>query len=169
MKAPKLCIIVAASENNVIGKDGDLPWRIPGDLKYVKAKTWGKPIIMGRKTYESLGRPLPGRANIVVTSHDISDDGIYVKPDLESALREAETIAAGNYIDEIFIFGGGRLYREALSQVKRIYLTRVHMDVPDGDTTFPDLDMTQWDVTDRTEKRDADPPHTYYILERKSA
>lgn len=169
MSLPTLCIIVAASENNVIGKDGDLPWRIPGDLKYVKARTWGKPIIMGRKTYESLGRPLPGRANIVVTSRDLKDEGIYVKTDLDSALREAETIAAGNHIDEIFIFGGGQLYREALPKVGRIYLTRVHMDVPDGDTTFPELDMSEWEEVERTDHNDSAPPHSYLVLERINA
>lgn len=173
MIKPALCIIVAASENNVIGRDGGIPWHISGDLKYVKARTWGKPIIMGRRTFESMGsKPLPGRPNIVITSHDLPEqDNLYIKRNLESALREAETIAAGgSNADEIFIFGGGKLYEEALPQVDRIYLTRVHITVDDGDAFFPELAPHNWKEVERNDV-DAnpdknDPAHSFLTLER---
>lgn len=174
-KAPVLCIIVAASQNNVIGKKGEIPWHISGDLKYVKARTWGKPIIMGRGTYDSLGRrPLPGRSNIVVTSQDLPEEqakpGVYIRSDLAAARAEAQTIAAGNGIDEIFIFGGGALYKEALPDVSRIYLTRVDVDVDDGDAFFPALNSDEWREIDRrdvaADPEKGSPSHHYLVLER---
>ena len=168
MITPDLCIIVAASENNAIGKQGGIPWKISGDLQYVKAKTWGKPIIMGRKTFESMGgRPLPGRANIVVTSQNLPENGFYVRSTLDSALREAETIAAGNNVDEIFIFGGQKMYEEALPKVKRIYLTRVHETIEDADAFFPALEEGNWTEIERQEVDDGKgPAHSYLTLEK---
>lgn len=128
------------AENNVIGKDGGLPWHIPADLKHFKAVTMGKPIVMGRRTYESIGRPLPGRLNIVVTRDPSRRwDGVEVVQSLPDALERA----AAHGADEIMIIGGGDLYRAALPLAQRIYLTRVHEAV-EGDTVFPDLDPTEW-------------------------
>lgn len=167
---PAVCIIVAASENNVIGKNGSLPWHISGDLKYVKARTWGKPIIMGRKTYEDLGKPLPGRDNIVVTRKNLDDKGVIVKSDLESAIQEGKTRALMDQSDEVFIFGGGQIYEQALPLASRIYLTRVHLTIENGDTFFPSLDPNIWKQIDRKDvENDQDPPHSYLILERENS
>jgi len=137
---PRVSLVVAMAENNVIGKDGDLPWHIPADLKHFKSVTMGKPIVMGRRTYESIGRPLPGRLNIVVTRDPSRRwDGV----EAVQSLTEALDRAAGEGAEEIMIIGGGDLYRAALPLAQRIYLTRVHEAV-DGDTVFPDLDPAAW-------------------------
>jgi dihydrofolate reductase len=140
----RVSIIVAVSSNNVIGADGGMPWTLPSDLKNFRRLTMGKPIIMGRKTHESIGRPLDGRVNIVVTRRsDYSPDGVVVCASLEEALAKGHTAATSDGMDEIFIIGGGEIYLAALDNVNRIYLTRVHLDV-DGDTVFPELDPETW-------------------------
>jgi dihydrofolate reductase len=133
-----ISIIVAASENDVIGRQGELPWRLSDDLKHFKALTMGKPIIMGRKTWESIGRPLPGRQNIVVTrQRGFGADGCDVVASLEDAVT-----AAGD-ADEIVVIGGSQIYALALPLAQRLYLTRVHADV-EGDASFPAVDATRW-------------------------
>jgi dihydrofolate reductase len=132
-----LSLIVARASNGVIGKDNQLPWRLPADLKYFKAVTMGKPIVMGRKTFESIGRPLPGRQNIVVSRNpDFMSDGITVVHSVEAA------IAAANEAAEIMLIGGTELYTLSLSLADKVYLTEIHQDF-DGDARFPNLD-SQW-------------------------
>lgn len=180
----KLCIIVAASENNAIGKNGDIPWHIPGELKYVKETTWGSPLIMGRKTYESIGRPLPGRTTIVVSSQmsQTKDSGFFVRPDFEAALKLAQDIteAAPQQTNrpQIFVFGGGYLYKETLERqtaplIERIYLTRVHQVIDGADAFFPDLPPSQWIETNRQDMCGKEicptghpPTHSFLILDR---
>ena len=134
-----ISLVVAASRNGTIGRDGGLPWHISSDLKRFKAITMGKPVVMGRKTWESLPRkPLPGRRNIVVTrSASYAAEGAEVVATAEEALR----LAAG--AEEICVIGGGEIYRLFLPRADRIYFTEVHLTV-DGDTQFPALDPTQW-------------------------
>ena len=136
-----ISIIVAASTNNVIGNQGDLPWRLPDDLKRFKAVTMGKPIVMGRKTWESIGWPLPGRQNIVITrQHDFAANGC----DVVSSVDEAIT-AAGD-VDEIMVIGGSQIYELVLPVADRLYLTRVHTEL-DGDAFFPEIDASTWSKT----------------------
>jgi len=133
-----LSTIVAASENNVIGKDNQLLWHLPDDLKHFKRTTKGHHVIAGRKTFESQGKPLPHRTNIIVTRNpDYSAEGCIVVNSLDRALELAQAD------DEPFIIGGEQIYRMALPLVERIYLTRVHAEF-EGDTFFPELDMDQW-------------------------
>lgn len=138
----KISIIVAASANNVIGVDGGLPWHLPEDLRRFKEITMGKPMIMGRATWESIGRALPGRTSIVVTRRAgyEAQDAIVVDS-IDAAIQ-----AAGD-VDEIMVIGGGQIYRQVLARADRIYLTRIHATL-DGDTRFPALDMSEWSVTD---------------------
>lgn len=159
-----LSLIVAAGEHNEIGKDGKMPWHLPADLRHFKTVTLGKPVIMGRRTYESIGKPLPQRRNIVVTrDKSWNADGCEVA----HSLPEALVMAAGE--PEIMLIGGGQLYREALPRTQRIHLTRVH-GVFDADTFFPELDMSQWREVAR-ESHPADERNGYacsfLVLERK--
>ncbi len=135
-----LTLLVAAAENNVIGRHGELPWRLPADLKRFKALTLGHPVVMGRKTFESIGRPLPGRPNIVVTRQVgwAAPLGVTVCSNLPDALHAARALS-----DEVFIIGGGELYAQTLPLADRVQLTRVHTDVP-GDAFFPALAPAQW-------------------------
>jgi dihydrofolate reductase len=134
----RLSLIVAVSENHVIGRDGDLPWRLSADLKRFKRLTMGHHIVMGRRTFESIGRLLPGRITVVLSRNpDFVADGVIAVSDFDEALRR---IAGDN---EIFIIGGAELYRWTLHRVARMYLTTVHADV-DGDTRFPPVDWSQW-------------------------
>jgi dihydrofolate reductase len=133
-----LSIIVAVARNGAIGKGNRLLWHIAEDLRYFKQLTWGHPVVMGRKTFESIGKPLPGRTNIVVSrSLSSPQDAIVIAPDLASA------IAACPDEEEAFIIGGGSIYREALPLAHRIYLTEVHADY-DADTFFPPIDQRLW-------------------------
>lgn len=143
--SPKISIVVAAAENNVIGHQGEMPWHVSGDLKNFKAITSGKPIVMGRKTFESIGRPLPGRQNIVVTRNaDWQADGVDVAATLDAALELAGNAA------EIMIIGGGQIYAQALPLASRVYLTRIHTE-PEGDTSFPALSEQDWTQSDSQE------------------
>lgn len=134
-------LIVARARNGVIGRDNALPWRLPADLAFFKRTTMGAPIVMGRKTWQSIGRPLPGRRNIVVsrTLGDAPTDVIVV-PDLASAF------AAAVPADEVFVIGGAQLYAEALATADRIYVTEVDADV-EGDTRFPVVEASLWTST----------------------
>ena len=136
-----ISLIVAASMNNVIGAKGDLPWRLSSDLKRFNALTRGKPIVMGRKTYESIGRPLPGRQNIVVTRNpDFAAEGCDVVASIDAAVE-----AAGD-AEEIIIIGGSQIYEAFLPRAHRIYLTRVQADV-EGDAFLPEFDSNEWHET----------------------
>jgi len=153
----KLGLIVAVARNGVIGVDGDLPWRLPEDLKHFKRTTIGHPIIMGRKTYESIGRPLPKRLNIVVTrQRDFSAPGCTVVHSFDAALE-----AGWAAHEEPFVIGGAALYAAALPHVTRFVLTEVDQDVA-GDTRFPHWDRTRFVETDRREGQGV----TFVTLER---
>ena len=144
MSEPIIALIVAVAENGVIGRDGKLPWRIPEDMKWFKARTEGRPLIMGRKTWESFPkRPLPGRTNIVIT-RDASykaEGGVVV-----TSLAAALDVAYGEEPEEIMVIGGAEIYRAALPLARRIYLTSVHGEIA-GDTHFPVLDRADWNET----------------------
>ena len=140
-------LIVAYSRNRVIGKDNQLPWKLPGDLAHFKRQTLGKPIIMGRKTWLSLGRPLPGRTNIVVSRSGEGDfNGAVLVDSLEAAFAAAFD-AAGN-VDEVCIIGGAQLYADALPMVNKIIATEINTEI-EGDAFFPKLDQDVWVETDR--------------------
>jgi dihydrofolate reductase len=164
-----LSAIVAISENNVIGKDNKLPWHLPDDLKFFKRTTMGKPVLMGRKTYESMGKPLPGRLNIVL-SHQ-TDLGLPEGVILVNNLREAiERLEAEN-TEEAFIIGGGRLFGETLGETDRLYVTRVQTTIEEPAVHFPDVDHTHWKLV-WEEEHAADEKHafpfTFQQLERIS-
>ncbi|MFQ6004515.1 MAG: dihydrofolate reductase [Woeseia sp.] len=137
-----ISIIVAASTNNVIGKDGHLPWRLPEDLKRFKRLTTGKPVIMGRLTYESIGKPLPDRQNIVVsTRKGLEIDGC------EVAASPGDALSLAANAEEVMVIGGGRIYVRMLPMADRIYMTRVNTHI-DGDTYFPKIRDAEWRVVD---------------------
>jgi dihydrofolate reductase len=143
--APRLALIAAVAENGCIGLDNKLPWYLPEDLKYFKAVTSGKPVIMGRSTFDSLGRPLPNRTNIVITRNRAftAPEGVRVVHSLDEAVKVAEAVAhvAGN--DEIVIIGGAQIYAEALPRITRMYLTEVKKSVT-GDAFFPAWKKEDW-------------------------
>jgi dihydrofolate reductase len=137
--------IVAVSENNIIGAKNELPWHLPNDFKYFKNKTWGMPVIMGRKSYESLKKSLPGRINIVVTKKtNWHPDDVFVVNNIDDAVENAKESDA----KEIFIIGGGEIFKQTINIVSKIYLTRVHATV-DGDTFYPELDKEKWKLIDQ--------------------
>ena len=139
-----VAIIAAIAENGVIGDGNQIPWRLPGDFAHFKRMTMGKPLIMGRKTFESIGRPLPGRTNIVVTRQgDYQPEGVIVLPSLDAALERAQEIAQADRANEVMIGGGAEIYRQALPFADRMYLTQVMLE-PHGDTHFPPIDFEQW-------------------------
>jgi dihydrofolate reductase len=142
-----ISLIVAASTNNVIGKDNKLLWRLPDDMKFFKNTTWGMPVVMGRKTFDALaGEPLPGRFNFVITrSQDWQPDN--PKAQKAASLEAALKLAAETDCKEIFVIGGGQIYLEAMPLADRIYMTRVHT-ILEGDTLFPDIDEKQWQLAD---------------------
>jgi dihydrofolate reductase len=153
----KLSLMAALSTNNVIGRDNDVPWRLSTDLKRLKSMTMGHHVIMGRKTYASVGRPLPGRTNVVITRQtDYAPEGVTVVHSLEEAVR----VAARAGESEAFILGGAEIYAQAMHRADRMYLTRVHAEV-EGDTWFPDFDdVSEWHLTD-AEHFDADEKNEY--------
>lgn len=156
--------IVAVSENNVIGKDNDLIWKLPRDMKHFKETTTGHYIIMGRKTFESNGRPLPNRTNVIITrDKNYTAESCIVVNSLDDALEEAKNDT------EAFIIGGGIIYELAMPFIDRIYLTKIHHSF-DGDTYFPEINMEEWDIK---EERKFEPdekniyPFTIFTLDRK--
>ncbi|WP_027231858.1 dihydrofolate reductase [Phyllobacterium sp. UNC302MFCol5.2] len=139
-----ISFVVAIAENGVIGRENGLPWRLSSDLKRFKATTMGKPIIMGRKTWDSLGRPLPGRTNIVVTRDAaFGVDGVIGVRSVDEALVVAGSHASADKVDEICIIGGGEIFRQTLNRVDRLYVTWVLADI-DGDVHFPPIDPKIW-------------------------
>ncbi len=168
-ETPRLCLIVAMAENRVIGKDGDLPWRLPEDMKWFKETTMGKPLIMGRNTWESLPRkPLPGRANIVLTGQaDYEAEGAIVVNDYGAAVEKAKQAAVEAGADEIMIIGGAQVYKAALANADRLYLTEVHAAI-DGDTVFPEFERSDWRENSRNDRQPEEgPAYSFVVLERK--
>lgn len=142
-------LIVAMSKNRVIGVNNQLPWHLPADLKHFKATTMSKPIIMGRKTWESIGRPLPGRTNIVVSRQEAYvAKGAEVVGNVDDALVLACREAVSDGLDEVFIIGGETIYRQALAGVDRMYITEVDVEL-DGDAWFPEIETNEWEVVSR--------------------
>jgi dihydrofolate reductase len=163
---PLVSLIVAMAQNGVIGRDNTMPWRLPQDMKRFRAFTLGKPILMGRKTFESIGSPLPGRVNLVLTRDRAwYAHGVIVVHSVDEALTQAEASA------ELVAIGGAEIYRLVLPFARRIYLTHVHADVP-GDIYFPDFDSTQWaDVECSMHPADDEHayPLTFVTLERRTS
>ena len=148
--------VVAAAENNAIGKNNQLLWSLPNDTKFFKNTTWGMPVIMGRKTFESLGKPLTGRTNIVITTQqDWQAAGAIVVHDIE----EAMAAAAGTDAKEAFIIGGGTIYKQTLPVTQRVYLTRVHTSI-EGDAFFPEMNKADWELLSQLDFN-ADEKHAY--------
>ena len=147
MSAIRLSLIAAVAENGVIGSGNSLPWRLSSDMKRFKALTMGKPVIMGRKTYESIGKPLAGRVNIVVSRQGgFAPEGVIVAPTLDAALVRAEEGARVAADEEIMVIGGGEIYRTAIGVADRLYITHVEAS-PEGDTHFPPIEPAHWRAT----------------------
>ncbi|QSX37899.1 type 3 dihydrofolate reductase [Shewanella sedimentimangrovi] len=141
----RIAMIAAMANNRVIGKDNQMPWHLPEDLKHFKAMTLGKPVVMGRKTFESIGRPLPGRHNIVISRNaDYRPEGVSVVASFEAAKQ-----LVGD-CEELVVIGGGQLYQSLLTQADRLYLTEIALDV-DGDTHFPAWDDGSWELLEKSE------------------
>jgi len=161
-----ISIIAAMARNRIIGINNTLPWRLPADLQHFKQITMGKPVIMGRKTYESIGRPLPGRLNIIISQNlDYSVEGCQVVHSI------AEAFSAASHYDEAMIIGGASFYNQALAYAGRLYLTIIEEDF-EGDACFPEYNEDEWQEIERIEGiRDAknSHPHHFIILERKTA
>lgn len=161
-----ISLIVAVSENGVIGKGNKLPWKLSADLKRFKYYTKGKAVIMGRKTYESIGHILPDRINII-----LSQDKMY-KPEktiVFSAISDAINFVADNNLEEVFIIGGANIYQQTFDIADRIYLTKVHTTIEEGDAFFHEIDMSEWDIVDeefvaKDDKNEFD--STFYLLEQ---
>lgn len=163
-------MIVAAARNGTIGRDNALPWRIADDLRYFRRITMGKPVIMGRRTFDSIGRPLPGRDNIVVSRNpEFAAAGVRVAQGVEEAFTLAAASARSSGAGELLLLGGAQLYAEAMGKIQRIYLTRVHADIA-GDSHLPSLDDREWREISR-EDYPADSrndfPYSFIVLERK--
>lgn len=153
-----ISFIVAVSENNAIGINNELPWRLPEDLKFFKRTTMGKPVIMGRKTYESLGKPLPGRLNIVLSrSNEVKlPEGMVLCNNVDDATE----LAGKENTEEIFIIGGGKIFEQSMPLADRLYITRVHTAISNADAFFPDIDHTHWKLV-WEEPHKADEKHAY--------
>lgn len=158
----KISALVAMAHNNVIGNKNDMPWHLSADLKMFKKRTMGHHIIMGRKTFESIGRPLPGRVSIIITrDRNYYQSGCLIAHSIEEALR----IAHDNDEDEAMVIGGGTIYKQALDYCDTLYVTEIDLKV-DGDTYFPEIDKTEWVETSRdTFSADEKNPHDYAFIE----
>ncbi|MBO5419543.1 MAG: dihydrofolate reductase [Bacteroidales bacterium] len=156
------CIIVAIADNNAIGKNNALLWHISEDLKFFKRTTSGSPVIMGRRTYESIGRPLPKRLNIIITRGDAAPDGTI----LAHSLEEAFEIAENHGSEKCFIIGGGQVYSQALPLVERLIVTHVHTEIEDADTYFPIIDPSEWTIVSRSEMlKDVETGYDFEFIE----
>ncbi|WP_075982026.1 dihydrofolate reductase [Bacillus massilinigeriensis] len=160
-----ISLLWAMDENRVIGKNNELPWHLPEDLKYFKRVTMGHPIIMGRKTYESIGRPLPGRENIIMTrNQDYKMDGCQIMSSVDELLRFNK---AQN--DEVFVIGGAEIFKEVLPFADRLYLTQIHEAFP-GDTFFPEIKMDEWKLisSEKGIKNEKNPfDYEFLVYEKK--
>lgn len=156
----RLNIVVALATNGVIGRDGGLPWHLPADLRRFREITWGYPIVMGRRTHESIGRALPGRLNLVISRDPhCALAPCVVVPDLDAALAAAGEVA------EVMIVGGAAVYAAALPRCTRLFLTEIHADV-DGDVRFPEFSRADWRETARSTHREDDLDYSFVVLER---
>ena len=164
-----LCLIAAVADNAVIGCNNQLPWHLPADLKHFKALTLGKPIIMGRKTWDSLGRPLPGRLNLVVSRQpDLQLQGAEVFASLYAAIARADEWARAQGVDELMLIGGAQWYAQALEKglVSRMYLTRVELE-PEGDAWFPAFDEAQWQLASSEAQAEEGKPRYHFEVWNK--
>lgn len=154
-----ISMIAAMAQDRVIGKDNQMPWHLPADLAHFKRVTLGKPVLMGRKTFESIGRPLPGRRNLVISRNpDYRADGVEVVDSVDAALA---LLATGDRVDELMVIGGGHLYAELLPRADRLYLTRIDL-VVEGDTRFPAFSDAEWvRVESESHQPDEKNPHPY--------
>ena len=156
-------IIVAVAKNNAIGKNNNLLWHIKEDLVYFKKTTLGATVVMGRKTFESIGMPLPGRRNVVVSKTMNEIEGIEIFRSIDQALDSCSSN------EEVFIIGGGEIYKQSISLVQRIFLTIVDVNIPDADTFFPELDMSQWREVfreDHSRGVSFEHPFSFIVLDR---
>lgn len=152
-----ISLVVAAAENNAIGKNNQLLWHLPNDLKFFKNITWGMVVIMGRKTYEAVDKPLPGRVNIAITrQQDWKRENVITV----STLNEALSIAEATHFKEAYVIGGGEIYKQAIRIADIIYITRVHASFEDADTFFPEIDETKWELVSN-EDFEKDEKHAY--------
>ena len=163
----KVSLIVAVSRNGVIGLNNQLPWHLPEDLKYFKSVTMGKPLIMGRKTFDSIGRPLPGRTNIVITRDpEWHAEGVQIAQTLLQAMTLARLACADAQAEEIMVIGGEQIYRMCLEKADRLYLTQVDAEV-EGDAFFPEIDLKVWHQVDMKLPETTDThPYRFLILDR---
>lgn len=184
MSKIQLCSIAAMSENNVIGKDGDIPWHISQDFRYFKRSTMGKPMIMGRKCFESLPGILPGRPHIVVSRSAFANttpnsfgpanehesesrpihSGLYYAESIGEGIDLGQKIARQCDADQIFIAGGGEIYKQTMGLIDRLYLTLIHRNY-EGDTFFPKFDWDDWHILSE-ERHEGDPAFTFFVLEK---
>ena len=147
----RISMIVAVAENGVIGSKQTIPWRIPSDQQMFRRLTLGKPVVMGRKQFETVGKPLPGRTNIIVTHRqDYHPEGTLVFASIEGALAEAEKIATADGVDEVMIIGGGELYAQLMDRADRLYISHIDLH-PEGDVRFPAIKPEDWVVVDLPE------------------
>ncbi len=159
-----ISLIVAIAKNHVIGKNNQLIWHLPADLKYFKTMTLGHTVVMGRKTYDSMGKPLPGRQNVVITrQQNFQAEGVIIEPSLESALSNLKE-------DEVFIIGGGEIFKQAIALVDKMYVTEIN-ETFDGDVYFPAINHDEWELTDarpfaKDEKNKYD--YSFNLYERKN-
>ncbi len=160
-----LALVVAVAKNGVIGMKGGMPWHLSSDLKRFKRDTTGKPVLMGRKTFESIGKALPGRLNIVISRSEFSADDTVHATRIDAALFLAEGWARENGADEICVIGGGQIYRETLPKANKLYVTHVMVE-PDGDTKFPEIMEAEWEPVYREEvpKGEKDSAETLYVV-----
>lgn len=151
-----IALIAGVARNNVIGAKGGIPWKIPSDMAFFKRTTMGKPIVMGRKQYETVGKPLPGRINIVVTRQaDYQPDGVIVARNLTEALEKAQQIARNDGASEVMVIGGGDIYAQAMPLADRLYISHVEL-APQGDVLFPPIDPAIWHVVEEPEVTPSD-------------
>ena len=164
----KLNHIVCSSSNGVIGRDGNMPWHLPEDLKHFKKTTMGCPIIMGRKTYESIGKPLPGRLNVVLTRDaSYNADGVEVVTSMDTAIRVAKEHLqqSGAEKNELFIIGGGQLYKQTINMVDRIYLTKIHRMI-DGDTRYVPIPESDFLLVEKKDAENASEKLSFMTYQR---
>lgn len=168
--SPTFSLIAAMDRKRTIGSEGEMPWHLPADLAYFRRRTWGKPIVMGRKTYESIGRPLPGRDNIILTrDRDFKAEGCLVVHSVDELLRLQEKDLASN-ADEVMVIGGGEIYRLLMPMADKMYITRIDAEF-EGDTFFPEWDEHDWELIEQFKGSTDDKnvyPHQFLIYKRKN-
>lgn len=162
MTQPAISMIVARSRNHVIGRDNQMPWKISADLQFFKRVTMGHPVIMGRKTWESIGRPLPGRRNIVVSRNT---DYVATGGELVGSLDEA--LKSLSEFDRVFVIGGEQLFKQAFDKADRLYITEIDLDIEGGDTFFEVPNEANWKEVERTPGSEGDISFSFITLERK--